>query len=209
MTATKKMSTRSLTTESDDDLLRRGAENPESRVARDAICELFRRYQGRVYQWCFRYTKNHDRAMDMSQEVFLGAYQSLNLKMFGGRASFSSWLFAIARNRCVSAMRRNSPLENAAGDPDLVADHEYGPDRDVEDEQERQALLDLMRATLEPMEQDVMCLQVFDRMPVDSITEVLNMPGSTGARGVLQNARRKLRAALIKRSESQGDPKHD
>jgi RNA polymerase sigma-70 factor (ECF subfamily) len=209
MIATKKMNARLINAESDDALLRMSAEEPESRIAREAICELFRRYQGRVYQWCFRYTKDHDRAMDLSQEVFLGAYQSLNLKMFGGRASFSSWLFAIARNRCVSAMRRNSPLESTAGDPDLLADHEYGPDRSIEDQQEQQALLDLMRKTLEPMEQDAMCLQVFERMPVDSITEVLGITSSTGARGVLQNARRKLRAALLKRSDSQGESNHD
>jgi RNA polymerase sigma factor (sigma-70 family) len=209
MIATKKMSARLITAESDEGLLRIGAEEPDGRIARKAICELFRRYQGRVYQWCFRYTKNHERAMDLSQEVFLGACQSLNLKMFGGRASFSSWLFAIARNRCVSAMRRNSPLESASGDPDLLADHECGPDHHIEDQQEQEALLDLMRTTLEPMEQDAMCLQVFERMPVDSITEVLGITGSTGARGVLQNARRKLRTALLKRSDSQGESNHD
>jgi RNA polymerase sigma-70 factor (ECF subfamily) len=191
----------------DDALLHLISEEPENPIAKDAISELFRRYQERVYHWCFRYARDHDKAMDLSQDVFFGAYQ--NLKSFGGRASFSSWLFAIARNRCVSAMRKMSPLENADGDPDLVKDLRCGPDDAIENEQEQEAMLELMRKTLEPTEQEAICLQIFERLPVDSITEVLGITGSTGARSVLQSARRKLRAALGEQSESQGESDHD
>jgi hypothetical protein len=46
-------------------------------------------------------------------------------------------------------------------------------------------------------------------MPVDAITHVLGITGSTGARGVLQNARRKMRAALARAADSQGVPDND
>lgn len=201
------MSTRSIKKQTDDALLCMILAEPESRRAKEATSELFRRYQGRVYQWCFRYTGDHDKAMDMSQEVFLGAYQSL--KTFGGRARFSSWLFAIARNRCISAMRKASPLDSATGDPELLKDPHPGSDSGIEYQQEREALLDLMRETLEPVEQEALCLQLYERLPVDSITQILGIPGSTGARGVLQNARRKLRAAAAERFKSQGESNHD
>jgi len=174
-----------------------------SSASKKAISELFRRYQERVYQWCYRYTGNHDNALDLSQEVFLGAYK--NLKTFSGRSSFSSWLYAIVRNRCVSAMRKSSPLERATGDPELLRDYRSGPDGEIEDQQEKEALLLLMRETLNPIEQEAVCLQVFERLPVYSITEVLGITGSTGARSVLQNARRKLRAALADRANKQGE----
>lgn len=190
----------------DEELVRLIAREFESPAARNAISELFRRYQGRVYQWCFRYARNHEQAMDLSQEVFLGAYQSL--RGFGGRAGFASWLFAIARNRCVSAMRKTSPLKGASDDPDLIEDVRSGPDGEIENRQQKEALLELMRRTLEPTEQEALCLQVFEQMPVDSITEVLGIPGSTGARGVLQSARRKLRAAIAQGSDSQGESDH-
>jgi RNA polymerase sigma-70 factor (ECF subfamily) len=191
----------------DEELLRIIKAEPGSRTAREAASELFRRYQGRVYQWCFRYTGDHEQALDLAQEVFLGAYQSL--QSFGGRASFSSWLFAITRNRCVSALRKTSPLEHAAGDPDLLAIPGSRPDSGIEEQQEKEALLDLMRSNLEPREQEALCLQIFERLPVDSITQVLGITGSTGARSVLQNARRKLRAALGGRDNGQGESNHD
>jgi len=198
--ATHTMSFRKVGKLSDDALLHLISEKGENADAKEAISELFRRYQARVYQWCWRYARNHEEAMDLSQEVFLGAYQSLGA--FGARSSFSTWLFAIARNRCVSAMRKATPLDSADGYPDLLRDHRFAPDGPIEDQQEQEAMLDLMRRTLEPIEQEALCLQIFERLPVDSITEVLGLTGSTGARGVLQNARRKLRAALGKETES-------
>lgn len=201
------MSPGSIKKRSDDALLRMVLKEPESTRAKEATSELFRRYQGRVYQWCFRYTVDHERAMDLSQEVFLGAYQSL--RTFGGRARFSSWLFAIARNRCVSAMRKASPLDRAEGDPYLLLDPRSGPDSGIEHEQERERLFELMRTTLEPVEQEALCLQIYERLPVDSITRILGITGSTGARGVLQNARRKLRAAAAEGFESEGGSSHD
>jgi RNA polymerase sigma-70 factor (ECF subfamily) len=191
---------------SDEDLLRVIRAEPGSRRAKTATSELFHRYRGRVYQWCYRYTGSHDTAMDMSQEVFLGAYQSL--ETFGGRARFSSWLFAIARNRCISALRKVSPLNGAAGDEHMPADPRSGPDSGIELEQEREKLLALMRETLEPVEQEALCLRIYERLPVDSITQILGITGSTGARGVLQNARRKLRAAA-ERFKSEGESSHE
>ena len=184
----------SLKRETDDALARVIAREPETAAGKEAASELFRRFQVRVYQWCFRYMREHERALDLSQEVFLGAYQ--NLSTFAGRSSFSSWLFAIARNRCVSAIRRAPALGDPLEDPDSIPDVRFRPDGEIEDEQEKEALLDLIRKNLAPVEQQAVCMQIFDRMPVEAITEALGIVGSTGARGVLQNARRKLRAAL-------------
>jgi DNA-directed RNA polymerase specialized sigma24 family protein len=53
-----------------------------------------------------------------------------------------------------------------------------------------------MRSHLAPLEQEALWLRCVERMPVDEITRVLGIEGSTGARAVLQSARRKLRAVL-------------
>jgi len=207
MTATNKMRPKTTEKQSDEALLNLILAEFESSAAQGAVSELFKRYQGRVYQWCYRYTGSHENALDLSQEVFLGAYKSL--KTFGGRSSFSSWLYAIARNRCVSAMRKSSPLDGASADTHLLKDYRAGPDGRIEDRQETEALLGLMRDCLSSLEQEALCLQIFERLPVDSITEVLDIHGSTGARGVLQNARRKLRATLAGRAETEGEQNHD
>jgi DNA-directed RNA polymerase specialized sigma24 family protein len=72
----------------------------------------------------------------------------------------------------------------------------HGPDRLLEGEEDDRVLLDLIKEALEPQQQEVLWLRCFERMPVDEITRMLGITASSGARGVLQSARRKLRAAL-------------
>ena len=73
----------------------------------------FRKLVERYQQPVFRFARNligdeHD-AEDISQEVFLAAFDHLasyNAK----QASFLTWLFTIARNRCVNYLKRKRPV---------------------------------------------------------------------------------------------------
>ena len=68
-------------------------------------------------------------------------------------------------------------------------------------------LVDLVADCLDGVERQALRLRCFERMPVDAITTALDLKESTGARAVLQRARRKLRAALAARETSMdGDP---
>ena len=55
----------------------------------DAFCELAERYARRIYLLAFHYCRNPQDAEDLSQEVWLKAYQSLN--GFRSDASFYTW----------------------------------------------------------------------------------------------------------------------
>ena len=178
---------------SDQDLLRRALERPESNESRDAASELLGRYSEAIYVWCYRYVLDHDRAMDLSQDVLLRAYRSLGT--FAGRSNFGSWLFAIARNRCISEMQRVSFLCDPEVDPDDLAVGGPDPAADLEQAQEEGYLLGLIREHLTPLEQETVWLRCVERMPLKTITRVLGIGQQSGARGVLQQARRKLRAA--------------
>lgn len=175
--------------------------------ASDATAELLSHYRGSIYQWCYRYLRDHDRALDLAQEVILETCRAL--PRFDGRASFSSWLFAITRNRCVSALRRSARAETADYDLDLIPDSGDRPDRALERKERRERILGAMREVLAPREQEALCLRVFDGMPVDAITEVLGLGTASGARSVLQNARRKLRAALATLDPALGEDRDD
>ena len=179
----------------DEALLRRARQKHDSGDAREAAAELLLLYRDHVYQWCYRYVHNHERALDLAQEVLLASYKAL--PSFGGRASFSSWLFAVTRNRCVSSLRQSSRHPTVAYDLELVPDERETPDRALERREERDLLLRAMRETLSSREQEALCLRIFDNMPVDMITEVLGLKTASGARSILQNARRKLRAVLV------------
>lgn len=179
---------------SDSDLLELIKDRPESDGGQAAASVLFGRYRDRVYQWCLRRVRNHELAMDLAQDALLGAYR--NLDGFDQRASFSSWLFAITRNRCLNALRRPALFDEEVPDPDTLADQRGGPDLELERREGEERVLELIAEHLDPLEQEVLWLRCFECMPVDAITQTLGIDQASGARGVLQRARRRLRAAL-------------
>lgn len=166
----------------------------EAAEGRSAASELLRRYQRAVYLWCFRYVKEHEHALDLAQDVLLSAYRAL--PSFRGDAKFSSWLFAMARNRCVNALRRGNVFLELEVVEDTLADRGPMPDIEMEEREGEERVLRLIADTLDPIEQRAIWLRCAERLPVEEITLLLNLDSGSGARGLLQTARRKLRAAL-------------
>jgi RNA polymerase sigma-70 factor (ECF subfamily) len=178
----------------DRELLELAQSEPASDRGREAASDLLERYQGRVYLWCLRYVRDHDRALDLAQDVLIKAYRAL--PGFRGAAQFSSWLFTIARHRCLNAVRPVSWMRDEGLDLDLVPDESTPPDAVIE-EAESEALLEaLIEECLDETERKALFLRTSERMSVDEITTLLGIDQRSGARGVLQAARRKLRAAL-------------
>lgn len=182
--------------QSDEVLARIALGDPSDPEARRAAAVLFGRYQRRVYLWCFRYCREHERALDLAQDVMLNACRSL--PSFGGQGRFFSWLFAITRNRCLNALRRPPLLRDEDVDPETLRAPQTAPDDEFEEKLGEQAVLDAIRDHLDAREQEAIYLRCFERLPVDEITSLLSITGASGARGLLQSARRKLRAALAK-----------
>jgi RNA polymerase sigma-70 factor (ECF subfamily) len=81
-----------------------------------AFALLVERYGQPVFSLCYASTLNVSDAEEVAQEVFMAAWRGLG--GFRGEASFSTWLFALARNACVDRAR------HAAVRPRLVADHD-------------------------------------------------------------------------------------
>jgi len=178
-------------------LLERARQDPGSESARQAACQLLSRYRDRVYAWCYQRLGDPERALDLSQEVLLSAYR--NLGSFQGRSEFSSWLYVIARNRCWSEMRRPRLLVDEEASPDDLETGTRDPASEYLEHRSEEEILTLIRTHLEPLEQRVLWMRCFERMSIARITALLGIEEASGARGVLQRARRRLRAALQRR----------
>jgi RNA polymerase sigma-70 factor (ECF subfamily) len=176
----------------DEELLDLARKHAGEAAGRRAAGELLRRYRQTVYVWCHRYVKDHERALDMAQDVLLQAYERLD--QFEGRAVFSSWLFVIARNRCLNEMRRDHWTDDE--ELDLVPDERVRFDESLDEASRAARLLVLMNEVLDPVERKAVWLRYTERMPVETITALLSLDGKSGARGLLQRARRKLRVAI-------------
>src|SRR3979411_775781 len=125
------------------------------------FAEIFKLYRQRVVAWCYRISRNHETANDLAQEVFLKAYR--NKDSFRGDSSVSTWLYAIARNHCLTALKRH-PHDNNSMSLDLVNhatlrdEMAVDPDRAAERGEASRRLLRLMTRTLDPLEVRVMTL---------------------------------------------------
>ena len=87
-------------TDSDTDLIRRAQADDI-----DAFCLLAERYARRIHLLAFHYCRNPQDAEDLSQEVWLKAYQAL--RSFRSDSSFYTWLRRITINAFLNHRRSN------------------------------------------------------------------------------------------------------
>jgi RNA polymerase sigma-70 factor, ECF subfamily len=88
----------------------------------DAFEELVRSYQADVWRFAYHLTRDRALADDVTQEAFIRAFRFLG--SYRGDAKFTSWLFRIARNCGMDALRarkanalREQPLPAPVTDP--------------------------------------------------------------------------------------------
>jgi RNA polymerase sigma-70 factor (ECF subfamily) len=76
------------------------------------------RYKRKVFHISYKFTGRHDDAEDLTQEIFLKLFKSL--EKFNRDADFSTWLSSVARNFCIDHYRA-SKREKEVLVEDLVA----------------------------------------------------------------------------------------
>ena len=77
---------------------------------------LISRWEKRVYNYLLRLVGNREDALDLSQDVFLKAYQ--NLRKLEEADRFAPWLFRIAHNEAYSMFRKRRPETEIDAEPD-------------------------------------------------------------------------------------------
>ena len=91
----------------DADLIRQAA-----RGSVEGYNLLVSRWEKRVYNYLLRITSNREDALDLTQDVFLKAYQ--NLRKLDDPGRFAPWLYRIAHNEAYSMFRKRRPEADVA-----------------------------------------------------------------------------------------------
>ena len=168
---------------------------------RHEVDALFATHQDLVYAACLRYLRHPERARDIAQDALLRAY--LKLETYRGEARFTTWLVGIARYECLNALRKGRDLLTEDGV--LEAEDDARSVLSALRRQEREALLrEAAAAVLDDDEQEAVYLRYTEQLPVAQIDAVLQLAAASGARGLLQRCRRKLRAELQRRLAALG-----
>jgi RNA polymerase sigma-70 factor, ECF subfamily len=71
--------------------------------------ELVRRYQRPISAYVYRMVGNYESALDLTQEIFIKVYNSLN--RYRAEFKFSTWIYKIAHNAAVDHLRRSATRE--------------------------------------------------------------------------------------------------
>jgi len=174
-------------------------ENWGSRAREDAAAELFLRHQSRITRWCYRFTHDRESASDLAQEILLRAFR--NLGSYRGECRFSTWLYVIARNLCISAIQKRScePVWVAKTSPaDFPDTASVDVHTAVETEQSRRRSWRFILDTLDETEARVMMLHYRQEMPLNTVSRMLGLTNKSGAKAYIVSARRKLSAAIRK-----------
>lgn len=85
---------------------------------------LYERYHRRIHAYVLGMVKDHGRAEDVTQEVFLSALR--RMRETEQPLAFKPWLYQIAKNSCIDAFRRSKRAEEVSYDADeglAPADH--------------------------------------------------------------------------------------
>jgi RNA polymerase sigma-70 factor (ECF subfamily) len=172
---------------------------------RDAFRQLVERYQRKIATLALGMLRNREDALDVVQETFTKAFQSLD--RFKGDASFYTWTYRIAVNLCIDHQRREAkmPLANLepreggerAADPVtlLVDGAEQGdPFQRTRDAEIARGLATAI-AELTPEHRAVILLREVDGLSYEEISRVLDCPKGT-VMSRLHYARRQLQERL-------------
>jgi RNA polymerase sigma-70 factor (ECF subfamily) len=167
---------------------------------RDRFTDLVARYEKRVVNYVYRITHRYEDAHDLTQEIFVKVF--LALDRYDPKYQFSTWLFRIAQNSAIDALRKKGISEVSLARPN---DDEEGREREFADggvspyralkNKQLSAAIDGAVGNLPPDYRELIQLRHFAEMSYEEIATMKKLPLGT-VKNKLFRARNLLKDAL-------------
>ncbi len=168
----------------------------------DGFEELVRRYQRPITNYVFRMLNNYDASLDVTQEVFIKVYNSL--ERYSSEYKFSTWLYRIAHNAAIDYIRRRSPNEQSIETENKDGAYQLqieSPNPTPEQERERsewRTEIESVVKCLPAAYRELILLRHAQDLSYDEIADVTNLPLGT-VKNRLFRAREMMREIFIER----------
>src|SRR3989344_7350185 len=154
---------------------------------------LVERYEKKMQRYARKFLFGYDEAEDLVQEVFIKAY--VNIKSFDAGRKFSPWIYRIAHNEFINAIKRRGVESVSLFDIDTFFPHLVSDDSADRKTNRREAkeIIDKGIGKLGPKYREVLALYYFEDLSYQEISEVLRLPVATigvrlkRARDLLEN----------------------
>ncbi|HEU5238652.1 MAG TPA: sigma-70 family RNA polymerase sigma factor [Pyrinomonadaceae bacterium] len=145
--------------------------------------EIVQTYSRRIYNLAYRFTSRADAAEDLTQEVFIRVYRSLD-QYNPKQGDLQNWLMRLARNLIIDDYRKRqrAPQDEAAED---LEDHQYhlrASGGTVQREMERRELGVQVQAGIDKLSPDLrtcVILRDIEELSYQEIVDLLRIPEGT------------------------------
>ncbi len=141
-----------------------------------AFTQLLPRYEHKVYRLCCALLRDPTQAQDAAQESLVRVWKAL--PSYDGRASLGSWIYAITRNRCLTAIERRR-AQAAFSDSEVDLDAQPAPPDDTHEPEERSARLRELIELLPERYRRTLVLFYFEERSVSEVARQLGLPEGT------------------------------
>jgi RNA polymerase sigma-70 factor (ECF subfamily) len=161
-------------------------------IAGDAAAweEIVQRYHRRIYNICYRFAGSAEDAQDLTQEVFIRMYRTLNTYDLS-KGAFTTWLTTMTRNLLVDHFRKtkqermtdsldSTPSEHEDALPlgERIPDEGPAPDSGVQSRETREVVHQALQR-LSPELREAVILRDLQDMDYREIATVLRVPEGT------------------------------
>lgn len=154
-----------------------------------ALAAILQAYRRRVFGLAYSFVRNREAAEDVAQEVFIRVWRAL--PSFDARASLATWIYTIARNTSLSALR-DRRREAHVEDPATLLEAQPAAGS-VESAAEQAALMRLVDE-LPDRQRQVVLLYYLQEQSHEEVASMLAMPVGT-VKTLLHRARARLATA--------------
>lgn len=168
-----------------------------------AFTALVEKYRERVRAVAYRFMQNQAEAEDIAQDTFIRLVQAR--ERYRPKAKFSSFLFTIAHNLCLNALRHRKRHPTQSMDAAVSAEEDAParqwadpsavPAVQVLEDEERAVMVRKAVDQLPPDERMALILDHWEDQPLEEIAEVLRK-SVPAVKSLLFRARAKLRISL-------------
>jgi RNA polymerase sigma-70 factor (ECF subfamily) len=158
-----------------------------------AFEQLFHRHQERVHSVASRMMNNPEDALDMTQEIFLRAYQKIGKFRF--TSAFSTWLYRLATNLCIDELRKRKRTSNTAPLEEAISEADGNSPEEDAILSDRQSQVWKAIDSLKEKERAIIVLRDIEGLSYKEISQVLGYSlGRVKSR--IHEARQKLKVIL-------------
>jgi len=164
-----------------------------------AMDEFLRRYKNPIYYFSLRLGIDMHEAQDITQEVFLRVHQSR--EKYRPIGKFSTWIFSIAHNLCVSKLRRKKWCvlwPRKQDDPEQLVEFESPQPSPKEVAEGDEFACNLKRCIQELplLQKEALILREYENLDYKDIASILKKPLGT-VKILIHRARQNLKSKLL------------